>query len=469
MVQPQSPSPPAGSLPLSTCKSFRSNRTNSKKSNGSAGTSKWSGPSSPGSDIWGIQLVSRAYRDVPYAPVDPWKPSLMYSIRHIIPEASSLPGTPTSSAPLDNNSIGVHSPLVTPEIHELVDYPFSPHDPHISTTMPLRYPHKHHAVNHYISELSRSRTVDYRSSYPEAGSARLSHEGRHSWPYPSPTRGPTSANYNHLDRAPWHRDNFDVEKPSQGNLPTQGNTEHLRISDPRSFAFPLPRLPVPMVGTHSRGTSGSQTIVSGVQRPPPAAPFDHHTAQLQNENTIDSGTTLLISSNHNYLRPTPILGRPPGPRLRPGFTPQGQNSNGSPLSKSVGPKSTNTKETQNVFSTRTYIIAFVLDTLPRQIYLYFLLCLPSMYFSRVAHIFEAAELSLPKIKQGVIEHATQSEQHRHITTSHNWRFGPPAPNAAYLNLQKTWELFIESLMREWRTLNIVSVLLLSYVLHFIIL
>ncbi|KJA16013.1 hypothetical protein HYPSUDRAFT_172005, partial [Hypholoma sublateritium FD-334 SS-4] len=87
-----------------------------------------------------------------------------------------------------------------------------------------------------------------------------------------------------------------------------------------------------------------------------------------------------------------------------------------------------------------------------------------MYFSRVAHIFEAAELSLPKIKQGVIEHATQSEQHRHITASHNWRFGPPVPNTAYLNLQKTWELFVESLMREWRTLNIVSVLLLSAIL-----
>ncbi|KAF9477260.1 hypothetical protein BDN70DRAFT_762261, partial [Pholiota conissans] len=107
--------------------------------------------------------------------------------------------------------------------------------------------------------------------------------------------------------------------------------------------------------------------------------------------------------------------------------------------------------------------AFLIDTLPRQIYLYFLLCLPYMYFSRVAHLFEEAEISLPKIKQAVVEASRKAHEQNGIIT-HNWKFGPPAPNAAYLNLQRTWEFFIDSLMREWRTLNIVSVLLLSAIL-----
>ncbi len=387
----------------------------------------------------------------------------MYSIRHIIPEASSLPGTPTSSRPLDDNLSNFRSPILTPSItdfdgesHELLEYPFSPHNPDIPTTRPLQYPRKHHTGIRYISALSRSHAVNY---------GRI-HENRHSLSYPSPTRTPTNASYNHFDRSPRHRDSPGIERPVQEHSPTRGNTEHLHISDSstRSFAVPPPRLTVPSGGIHSRRTSSSQTVVGSVD------PFNHHAIQLQNENTVDNtnGNTLLIASNHNYLRPTPILGRPPGPRVRAGFNRQERYSNGVSISKSHSTKLSTIKENRPDFPTRTYIVAFFLDTLPRQIYLYFLLCLPSMYFSRVSHIFEAAELSLPKIKQGVIDHATQSEQHRRVTASHDWRFGPPVPSTAYLNLQKTWELFVESLMREWRTLNVVSVLLLSYVFHFII-
>ena len=274
MAPSRSPSPPGPtSHSPSACKSFQPNRTNSKTSNGSAGTSKISDPSSPGSDIWGIQLVSRAYRDVPYTSVDPWKPSLMYSIRHIIPEASSLPGTPTSLPPLDDNLSNLHSPIFTPprtdfggESHELLEYPFSPHNPNIPTTRPLQYPRKHHTGIRYISALSRSHAVSY---------GRI-HENRHSLSYPSPIRTPTKASYSHFDRSPPHRvgDNLGIERPVQEHSPTQGNIEHLHISDAtRSFAVPPPRLTVPAVGTHSRQTSGLQTVVGAVN------PFSHHMIQ----------------------------------------------------------------------------------------------------------------------------------------------------------------------------------------------
>ncbi|KDR79524.1 hypothetical protein GALMADRAFT_63592, partial [Galerina marginata CBS 339.88] len=41
---------------------------------------------------------------------------------------------------------------------------------------------------------------------------------------------------------------------------------------------------------------------------------------------------------------------------------------------------------------------------------------------------------------------------------------PPAESIAYTNLQNTWQSFIDSLLREWKTLNIISVLLLSAIL-----
>jgi hypothetical protein len=34
-------------------------------------------------------------------------------------------------------------------------------------------------------------------------------------------------------------------------------------------------------------------------------------------------------------------------------------------------------------------------------------------------------------------------------------------SASYMNLRTSWQAFIDSLMREWKTLNIISVLLLS--------
>jgi hypothetical protein len=42
---------------------------------------------------------------------------------------------------------------------------------------------------------------------------------------------------------------------------------------------------------------------------------------------------------------------------------------------------------------------FIVDTLPRQVYLNFLLYLPAMYFSRVARIFEDAEVSKQEIER----------------------------------------------------------------------
>ena len=55
------------------------------------------------------------------------------------------------------------------------------------------------------------------------------------------------------------------------------------------------------------------------------------------------------------------------------------------------------------------VITFVAKTMPREVYLHFLLRLPSLYFSRVARIFEEADLTLPEIKKMALETASQGK------------------------------------------------------------
>ncbi|KAF8886608.1 hypothetical protein CPB84DRAFT_1539785 [Gymnopilus junonius] len=150
-------------------------------------------------------------------------------------------------------------------------------------------------------------------------------------------------------------------------------------------------------------------------------------------------------------------------------------------------------------SIKAYITAFSLDVVPRQLYLYMLLRLPSLYYSRVTRIFEEAQMSMPMIKQGILDAAKAKAEGGYYDVpmpvpmgpglgggqngwvedkkgpgngaavmSHPnlpWAYWEPPPeSAAYSHLQTTWEAFIDSLQREWKTLNIISVLLLSAIL-----
>ncbi len=105
--------------------------------------------------------------------------------------------------------------------------------------------------------------------------------------------------------------------------------------------------------------------------------------------------------------------------------------------------------------------AFVGKTLPRQIYLHLLLRLPSLYFSRVARIFEEADLTLPEIKKMALETASRGSPNSFDALSFDAGIAAVPPQ--YEKLKMTWESFIDSVMREWKTFNIISVLLLSCV------
>ncbi|KAJ7886179.1 hypothetical protein B0H14DRAFT_2697945 [Mycena olivaceomarginata] len=126
---------------------------------------------------------------------------------------------------------------------------------------------------------------------------------------------------------------------------------------------------------------------------------------------------------------------------------------------------------------------FITDTLPRQVYLHLLLRLPSMYFSRVARIFEDAEVSRPDIERmidagmggDVVELATSGREsmasfrtptpnmvHIPLPVPDEWTSAVVSP--ALVRFKHSWEDFVVSLIKEWKTLNVVSALLLSAIL-----
>ncbi|KAF5372322.1 hypothetical protein D9615_009245 [Tricholomella constricta] len=112
-------------------------------------------------------------------------------------------------------------------------------------------------------------------------------------------------------------------------------------------------------------------------------------------------------------------------------------------------------------STSRLLLAFLFDTLPRQVYLHLLLRLPSLYFSRVARIFEDAELSMPDIKKMAVINANQWSYSSGMVP--NWNT-PAIVSPHFSNLKASWEQFIDTLMKEWKTLNLVAVLLSSAIL-----
>jgi hypothetical protein len=115
------------------------------------------------------------------------------------------------------------------------------------------------------------------------------------------------------------------------------------------------------------------------------------------------------------------------------------------------------KPPQSIFDTKNLAMygklasQFWLDSLPRWTYQYLLLYLPALYFGRVARIFEEADLGLPEIKRFALQTATDGKFDLYTMEK----------MPQYRRLRATWQSFIDDVMREWKTFNIISVLLLS--------
>ncbi|KAL1728173.1 hypothetical protein EV714DRAFT_215745, partial [Schizophyllum commune] len=127
--------------------------------------------------------------------------------------------------------------------------------------------------------------------------------------------------------------------------------------------------------------------------------------------------------------------------------------------------------------------AFLWRFIPTTLYLCVLFCLPALYFSRVARVFENAELCRRDIIRMGVARATQWE--KALGSSHasggsqgrayggikNYAYGyhfhePQANELSFplLQFKTTWEQFVDNLLQEWKVLNVISALLTSAVL-----
>ncbi|KAH9928875.1 uncharacterized protein B0H18DRAFT_232692 [Fomitopsis serialis] len=149
-----------------------------------------------------------------------------------------------------------------------------------------------------------------------------------------------------------------------------------------------------------------------------------------------------------------------------------------PASAKAGEKSAESDSGWFTLASDTQI--FLCDSLPRQAYLILLLGLPALYWSRVARVFEDAEVSKPDVRRMIdasISNAFhiptlyqsasrgRSAPHAHtvlLPFPEDWN--PETVSPALVRFKHSWEQFVDSLLREWKTLNLVSALLCTCVL-----
>ncbi|KAL1665121.1 hypothetical protein GGF50DRAFT_53373 [Schizophyllum commune] len=134
---------------------------------------------------------------------------------------------------------------------------------------------------------------------------------------------------------------------------------------------------------------------------------------------------------------------------------------------------------------------FLWHFIPTTLYLCVLFRLPALYFSRVARVFENAELCRRDIIKMAVARATQWEKalggrHAHSgiqgdayggtqdrayggiqNYAYGYHFHEPQANELsfpLLHFKTTWEQFVNNLLQEWKALNVISALLTSAVL-----
>jgi hypothetical protein len=115
-------------------------------------------------------------------------------------------------------------------------------------------------------------------------------------------------------------------------------------------------------------------------------------------------------------------------------------------------------------------------TAPKEVYWAILLRIPPLYHSRVQRLLRDVNMGRDDIEAMVME-AMEMEQGLGLGESDKMfmleqgmlsrelvdaqKTGMPPPPLAYINLRDSWKTFLDSLIREWKTLNMISVLLLS--------
>lgn len=121
-----------------------------------------------------------------------------------------------------------------------------------------------------------------------------------------------------------------------------------------------------------------------------------------------------------------------------------------------GERHGNTSASDGKSGVKYAVIEFTTQKVPTRLYLVFLLFLPSFYFSRVGQLFEEAELLMPEIEQMAIETSLQAQNFLDERVPGDQNVFPQQ----WTRLKSTWGDLVDALLGEWKTLNVVSALLL---------
>lgn len=109
------------------------------------------------------------------------------------------------------------------------------------------------------------------------------------------------------------------------------------------------------------------------------------------------------------------------------------------------------------------ILRRIITNIPRQLYANALLHLPALYSTRVSRILEDAESTMPEVRKLFTSKLSASVSEEPYTGEAEKQKKQEERSLALVYFKSTWESFVDSVMREWKTLNVISVLLLSYV------
>ena len=465
-----------------------------------------------------------------YATVDPFKPSISYSVGQIHrshrapPDDTDLHSPPHQAASHSRHHTGAIQPSTDAAVGRRFEASPDSSIPTASSNigLPARHricvPRFEPPTDNQIlwpiplpHELSRDQHLDFQSR-PHSRSPSPSNRWTHGPPTP-PLVLPSSP-----PQPPSPSRNFDSRSRHRSRSPSSSERSRERSRSPRRRrSRSRSRTPI-----HLRGRSTSRSddrlppavVVSPLSAPEPPIPSSMASPIAIRPSPLRSRSGSRRSRSERSRSRTPPIMPDHSPEFISFELPQSQRSSGSPTpylhvisqnlrnpiviqrpphdlgSSSAHPLSLVHEKTESSTSASsrrsavnspsassdekrpvgfwdssetvhllTCVAAFVFDTLPRQIYLHFLLRLPYMYFSRVARIFQEAEATLVQIKEGILSAAIQLKEPVK-TFADAWKL-EPVESVEYSKLRKTWQSFIDSLIKEWETLNIISVLLLS--------
>ncbi|KAF8148053.1 hypothetical protein B0H34DRAFT_803176 [Crassisporium funariophilum] len=445
-----------------------------------------------------------------YVPVDPFRPSLAFSLKNILTRRREE--TTIDNVPLPASSHVLQS-LRHPRVRETPYLELQPQSTHIN----LPPPHELHA---YPSRSARSTSPRRKMrpvakelgiSSPEPSTSaggrpsivrdsrhlnadresRSRSRSRHTFGVPG-----SSVHRNYSPTHHRHRPSRSPERRSQRSGRDSGSPRRSQIDRPVSHhsgkgsqdrtPYNYPDIHLPSSPSHSSSTrdvigrrahspasrhaSPIADSRSGRRSRSPIEGRRRHRRPIRSTSPLDPALHRMKGEAHThyYLRPPRSLSSIPVDYGAVHYgSVQSSQHNHSPVRvlrnhPPVQPEHDKSSAPELV----NHVLAFVLDTMPRQVYLHLLLRLPYLYFSRVTRIFEEAEMSMPEIKKMALEATSQwNDPTRNLPKT--WNFEPKVVSPPYENLQRSWSLFIDSLMREWKTLNIISVLLLSAILTFL--